>query len=65
MKEKEIKKTEKIRVNYLMPVFLHDFVKAQANELGIPASTMYIMIVNAYKDNLRIMDSLDNVGKKE
>ncbi len=67
MKNKEIKKTEKIRVNYLMPVHLHNFVKEQANELGIPASTMYIMIVNMYKDNLRIVDNLSlmNSEKKD
>lgn len=58
-----MKKTEKIRVNYLMPVYLHDFVKEEANKLGIPASTMYIMIVNAYKDNLRIIDGLSHIEK--
>lgn len=58
-----MKKVEKTRINITMPTHLHEFVKSQANELGIPASTMYLMIVNAYKDNLRIMDSLENVGK--
>ena len=36
-------------INITMPSHLHDFVKSQANELGIPTSTMYVMIVNDYK----------------
>lgn len=56
-----MKKIDKTRVNITMPTHLHDFVKSQADELGIPASTMYIMIVNAYKDNLRIVDTLSKM----
>ncbi len=56
-------KAEKTRINITMPSHLHDFVKSQANELSIPTSTMYVMIVNDYKNSLRIMSSLENVGK--
>lgn len=56
-----MEKTERIRVNFLMPVHLHDFVKEQAAKLGIPASTMYIMIVNMYKDNNAVLDGLNNL----
>lgn len=56
-----MEKTERIRVNFLMPVHLHDFVKEQAAKLGIPASTMYIMIVNMYKDNTAVLDGLNNL----
>lgn len=53
-----MKKVEKTRVNFLMPTPLHDFVKEQAALLGVPASTMYIMIVNLYKDNSTAMKAL-------
>jgi len=53
-----MKKVDKIRVNFLMPEHLHQFVKEQAAALGVPASTMYIMIVNLYKDNSTAMVAL-------
>jgi len=53
-----MKKAERIRVNFLIPAHLHEFVKEQADKLGIPASTMYTMIVNMYKDNTAVLDGL-------
>lgn len=61
----KMKKIEKTRINITLPVHLHEFVKGQADELGIPASTMYVMIVNAYKDNLRIIDTLGKMDHKK
>lgn len=52
---------EKTRVNFMMPVHLHEFVKEQAQSLGIPTSTMYIMIVNLYKDNKIAMKALSTL----
>lgn len=52
---------KKIRVNYMMPEHLYDFVKSEAENLGIPMSTMYIMIVNAYKDSSTALQALKNI----
>ena len=52
---------KKIRVNYMMPEHLYDFVKSESENLGIPMSTMYIMIVNAYKDSSTALQALKNI----
>lgn len=49
---------KKIRVNFMMPEHLHAYVKELADDLGIPTSTMYIMIVNLYKENSTAMKAL-------
>lgn len=45
----------------MMPEHLYDFVKSEAENLGIPMSTMYIMIVNAYKDSSTALQALKNI----
>lgn len=52
---------EKARVNFLMPIYLHEYVKEQAAKLGIPASTMYIIIVNSWKDSNTALEALKNI----
>ena len=44
-----------------MPVSLHEFVKEQANALGIPMSTMYVIIVNSYKESNTALEALKNM----
>lgn len=56
---------KKARVNFLMPIQLHEFVKEEAAKLGIPASTMYIMIVNLYKDNNTAMQALRTIQEAQ
>ena len=52
---------KKVRVNFLIPEHLYDFVKSQADYLGIPMSTMYLIIVNAYKDSNTALEALKNM----
>jgi len=54
---------KKIRVNYLMPEHLYHYVKDEAAKLCIPMSTMYIMIVNSYKDSNTALDALRNIDE--
>jgi len=56
-----MKKVERTRINLFMPNPLHEFVKEQANALGIPMSTMYVMIVNSYKDSNTALQALHNM----
>ena len=56
---------KKIRVNFQMPEHLHAYVKELADDLGIPTSTMYIMIVNLYKDNSTAMKALKALQDKQ
>lgn len=59
---------EKLRINISMPTDLHEYVKEQARKLGIPASTMYVIIINQYKandDNLRVLQNLKTFTNKE
>ena len=51
-------KVKKIRVNFLIPEELHEFVKGQADVIGVPYSTMYLMIVNSYKEQSNAMKAL-------
>jgi len=60
-----MKKVEKSRVNFLMPTPLHEFVKEQAAAIGVPASTMYIMIINLYKDNNTAMQALRTIQESQ
>ena len=55
----------KIRVNFMMPEHLHEYVKELASSLGIPASTMYIMIVNLYKDNSTAVKALKTLQEAQ
>lgn len=57
---------KKTRVNISMPTDLHEYVKEQANKLGIPASTMYVIIINQYRmndDALQTFKALQNIQK--
>ena len=56
---------KKIRVNFMMPEHLHEYVKEMAESLGIPTSTMYIMIVNLYKDNSTAMQALKTLQEAQ
>lgn len=56
---------KKIRVNFMMPEHLHEYVKEMAENLGIPTSTMYIMIVNLYKDNSTAMQALKTLQEAQ
>lgn len=49
----------------MMPEHLHAYVKGLADDLGIPTSTMYIMIVNLYKDNSTAMKALKALQDKQ
>lgn len=62
------KMSEKTRINIAMPNELHDFVKFRAKKLGIPISTMYVIIVNQFKaneDNLRTLENLQNFTRMD
>ena len=54
-----------VRVNFMMPEHLHEYVKEMAENLGIPTSTMYIMIVNLYKDNSTAMQALKTLQEAQ
>lgn len=56
---------KKTRVNFMMPEHLHEYVKEMAENLGIPTSTMYIMIVNLYKDNSTAMQALKTLQEAQ
>lgn len=48
-----------------MPTPLHEFVKERAAAIGVPASTMYIMIINLYKDNNTAMQALRTIQEAQ
>lgn len=57
----------KTRINISMPTDLHEYVKAQAKKLGIPASTMYVIIINQYRmndDAMQTFKALNNLSKE-
>lgn len=56
----------KTRINISMPNDLHEYVKEQAKKLGIPTSTMYVIIINQYRmndDALQTFKALQNIQK--
>lgn len=53
-----VNKVKKIRINFLIPEDLHEFVRNQAESIGVPYSTMYLMIVNQYKEQSNAMKAL-------
>ena len=55
----------KTRINIGMPTELHEYVKVQAEKLGITTSTMCVIIVNQYTlndDNIKLLQNFKAVS---